>query len=282
MQSKSLIQPYELLGVATNSTVKEVRKAYHQLALFCHPDQGGDPNDMRMVQTAYEWVMAQISKVNTEYTYEIAQQEFDDFVAAQDKHIAHLPSFTDVLMESHGLNEKAMRDWYARTGKDPEYYIWFTRFLWQELIYFPDQHKQRKEEDAFEYVYERLEESLQSITKMSVPHGYGSYTHGHTEQTRDGDMDTPLQTFPSKQLIIYTEQQPFMPRTDGFTDIHLRPQMDDYGTSCASLQGYDYSMAFTNQDPNLEKELEEVCSMFTNRTDLDDALAKAQKERANT
>lgn len=273
MEYKSLIQPYELLGVATTSTLKEVRKAYHHLALFCHPDQGGDPKDMRMVQAAYEWITAQISKVNTDYTYEIAQQEFDDFVAAQNKHNTHLPSITDVLMESNGLNEKEMRDWYAKTEKGPEYYEWFQRFLWQQLMVFQEHnHDERIGDDVFERAYQRLEESLQSMTKMSVPHGYGSYA---AEQP----SDAPLQTFPSKQLIIYTEQQPFTQRTNTFTDIHLRPQMDDYSTSCASLDGYDYSLAFTNQDPCLEKELEEVCSMFSSKISVDEALVQAQKER---
>lgn len=272
MECKTLIQPYELLGVATNSTVKEVRKAYYQLALLCHPDKGGDPKDMRMIQTAYEWIMAQISDVDVDYTYEIAQQEFDDFVAAQNKNAAELPSFTEVLMESNGLNEKQIQDWYAKTGKDPEQYIWFQRFLWQELLPLPYHHEEkRKNEECFEHAYERLMESLHGMTQMSVPHGYGSYT--------DQPPDAPLQTFPSKQLIIYTEQQPFTQRTDTFTDIHLRPKMDDYSTSCASLDGYDYSLAFTNQDPCLEKELEEVCSMFASKTSVDEALAQAQKER---
>lgn len=269
---KSLIQPYELLGVATNSTVKDVRKAYYQLALLCHPDKGGNPEDMRMIQTAYEWIMAQISSIDIEYTYEKAQQEFDDFVAAQNKNAASLPSFTDVLMESNGLNEKEIREWYMSTGKDANHYVWFQRFLWQELLPHPHFQESSRLECA-ERAYQRLMESLQSMTQMSVPHGYGSYTNHSQDETIN------IEHFPSKQLIIYTEQQPFVQRTDTYTDIHLRPQMDDYSTSCASLQGYDYSLAFTNQDPSLEKELEEVCNMFVHTTNIDDALVQLQKKR---
>lgn len=263
---KSLIQPYELLGVATNSTPKEVRKAYYQLALLCHPDKGGDPKDMHMIHYAYEWVMKQIEGVDTSYTYEKAQQEFDDFIAAQNKQASSLPSFTDILLESNGLNEKCIQDWYTSCGKDAEHYTWFQRFLWQELLQSCDW----KRASIFEHAYQKMMESLRGITKMSVTHGYGSFTE---------TLDTPQQTFPTKQLIVYTEQTPFSSRTDTYTDIHVPNQMDDYSTACASLHGYDYSLAFTNQEPTLENELSDVCAAFADKASILDRLGQMEKER---
>ena len=39
----SLIDPYNLLGVTINSSPKEVKQAYYNLALLCHPDKSNTP-----------------------------------------------------------------------------------------------------------------------------------------------------------------------------------------------------------------------------------------------
>ena len=49
ISEKSLINPYELLGVNINSCLKEVRKSYYNFAKICHPDKGGDKKDMYIV-----------------------------------------------------------------------------------------------------------------------------------------------------------------------------------------------------------------------------------------
>jgi curved DNA-binding protein CbpA len=51
---KTSIQPYELLGVTMKSSLNDVRKAYYQLALLCHPDKGGNPQDMQLLHSAYK------------------------------------------------------------------------------------------------------------------------------------------------------------------------------------------------------------------------------------
>ena len=58
--SKSLINPFELLGITEKSTVKEARKAYYQLALLCHPDCGGHEESMKVLVNAYQFVEQQI------------------------------------------------------------------------------------------------------------------------------------------------------------------------------------------------------------------------------
>jgi len=45
---------YKILGVNKNESKKEIKKAYHKLAMKHHPDKGGDPNKFKELTTAFE------------------------------------------------------------------------------------------------------------------------------------------------------------------------------------------------------------------------------------
>jgi hypothetical protein len=45
---------YQVLGVKQNASMKEIQKAYRKLALFSHPDRGGDTDTMGVLNEAYE------------------------------------------------------------------------------------------------------------------------------------------------------------------------------------------------------------------------------------
>lgn len=40
---------YEILGLDTDATSEEIKKAYRKRALECHPDKGGDAEEVRSV-----------------------------------------------------------------------------------------------------------------------------------------------------------------------------------------------------------------------------------------
>lgn len=96
----STVDPYGLLGVTHASTCQEVRRAYYQLALHAHPDKGGSPAQMRVVQAAYEYVSRQVAGVNRTRSYEDAEAAFAAFLAAQRREV---PCFMDVHAEAFDL-----------------------------------------------------------------------------------------------------------------------------------------------------------------------------------
>lgn len=49
------MNPYEVLGVAPDAKVDEIRRAYRSRAMECHPDrEGGDETEFKKLQEAYD------------------------------------------------------------------------------------------------------------------------------------------------------------------------------------------------------------------------------------
>jgi hypothetical protein len=93
----NLLNPYSLLGVTTNSSLNELKKQYYSLALMCHPDKGGNKNDMIIIKNAYNYIKPQLEQ-NHNKTYEDLEQEFEDFCKIQTEKVG---SFSEVYEESH-------------------------------------------------------------------------------------------------------------------------------------------------------------------------------------
>ena len=46
--------PYEVLGIQRNASDSEIKKAYRKLAMVHHPDKGGNPEQFKEIQNAYD------------------------------------------------------------------------------------------------------------------------------------------------------------------------------------------------------------------------------------
>ena len=45
---------YKILGVQSNSNADDIKKSYRKLSLKHHPDRGGDANDFKKINEAYQ------------------------------------------------------------------------------------------------------------------------------------------------------------------------------------------------------------------------------------
>ena len=92
------MDPFSLLGVTPNSTIEECRKNYYSLALICHPDKGGNPNDMLVLHNSYKYVLEQLefTKKHQKTILEIEQSFHEYMKTNQEK----APSYYDIWMNS--------------------------------------------------------------------------------------------------------------------------------------------------------------------------------------
>ena len=88
------INPYLLFGLSSRSTIKDLRKAYYEFSLCCHPDKGGNTLEMNIVHKAYLYIKEQLENCRQEKTYEELEQDFEDFCKTQET--TKSPSFRDI------------------------------------------------------------------------------------------------------------------------------------------------------------------------------------------
>lgn len=62
---------YDVLGVPRDASVAEIRRAYREKARLYHPDLGGDPETMKLLNIAYET----LTRRRTEYDRALAAAE---------------------------------------------------------------------------------------------------------------------------------------------------------------------------------------------------------------
>ncbi len=101
-QEHNLINPYEFLGFDSknpNISMNELKSTYYQLALICHPDRGGNTNDMLVLQNAYLYIKKQIElKDEKATTFEEIEKEFKDFINEQN---STCPPFGKIYDDTH-------------------------------------------------------------------------------------------------------------------------------------------------------------------------------------
>jgi len=93
----NLINPYNLLGVTINSSIKDIRKSYYKLSLICHPDKGGNKDDMNIIHNAYLYVINQIKFSEEKDTLENIENDFKNFYNINK---SDLPPFYEIWKKS--------------------------------------------------------------------------------------------------------------------------------------------------------------------------------------
>jgi hypothetical protein len=97
---------YNMLGVKPTSSLKEVKKAYIDMARMCHPDKGGNADDMRILKDSYDWICVQLQQVSLEAskgTYEEREADYQTYMEKQKEERLNtpLPTMTEIEQSVH-------------------------------------------------------------------------------------------------------------------------------------------------------------------------------------
>lgn len=270
MSSKVMINPFELLGLNANTcTLSDVRKAYFELALLCHPDKGGSVNDMLLLQSAYTWIKEQLQVVkdnsqlshdDIENLYEAYKNEFP---------MSKVPNFISVASDALNYN-KADFDDLCVTHDVPEewrsaLYEAILLRLYSRMKVGDDGTLQIPEDltqNLWLIVKEEIEEHLPRFMALSnangldenegassIQHGYGSMM----DKLPMRDVSAPITTsFGKREVILYKE--PTHASGDALISnaIKAPKKLDDYSVFTNNASMYDYRKAFEEQDNDNE------------------------------
>lgn len=228
--SASLINPYELLGLKTNSNVSQLKKNYYHLSLLTHPDKGGSQDDFHTVHLAYQYIKEQLENIKDD-TYEDLEEQFSDFCEAQK--LIPKPTFYEVSLEAN--------DWLN------EFNTKFNESLKSEIEELSNPFS-----DGYGSLMDPSEISLDSLpldlnTEMEFP------TEKDFEEHRGFEGE----------IVEYKEPE-LLPNFVKFLPLDKK-QIDDFSLLDGNIQGSDYKIAHTRLLPdatseNLEEKIKKLGS----------------------
>lgn len=252
------IQPYELLGLTHKSSLNDLRKSYYRLAMMCHPDKGGNPDDMIMIHTAYKWIEEQLASIisREHQEYEAAQKSFDDFVKEQEG-TKVIPSMMDISLAACGYTQDDIATWFNdHAPKNMQIapdnmssaFSWFLQTVLRDIYLASLQEKEVTFDDVCQNALIGICNSWETLQPASIADGYGIYMSN--DRIDDEDVyKKDVTSLGRKEVVIYKEQDPFKRGSLG-TSIMMPTSLDNYSITEGKLLGCDYRDAYADDYEN--------------------------------
>tara|TARA_B100000242_G_scaffold289401_1_gene259171 strand:- start:338 stop:1096 length:759 start_codon:yes stop_codon:yes gene_type:complete len=234
MNKSSLINPYSLLGVNVDSNLSELKKNYYNMSLLCHPDKGGNDNDMFIVNKAYNYIKKQLENANQKNaTYEELEDAFNQFCKEQTD---ETPSFSQIYEETNDwikeFNQKFERDLNLNDITENDNVNPYEN----NLFGFNHGYGQLMDDSLYANNSEELDNYNQSEEENLENTVINYETKENTDTTN---------TF-KKDIIEYLEPEPI---PDTITHFPLNIEtIDDYSSLTGDLKMSDYYRTFTDCD----------------------------------
>jgi hypothetical protein len=197
------LNPYEFLGLTPNSSLDELKKSYHELALLIHPDKGGSSEEMHILNTAYIWIKSQLVFVDSRLhkDYESIQIEFDEFIKKQDN--IKPPPLTNILAELIGFEYTKFSelyditlDQYRNISKSNLNYMINNKKFMYSFIYFGIHSrfmKNNKISVSNEELWDYVKSELKYYCTSNSPLDYDTIIPAAIQHGYENDMDPSLQ-----------------------------------------------------------------------------------------
>lgn len=248
------INPIELFGLNfKNLNEKDLKKKYYELALLCHPDKGGNKDEMIIIQKSYEYIKKQIDNCKNIPSYEQSEEDFESFCKLQESQI---PDFLEIFKESDDykrniefnkkfeeLKKKRLIDNFKIESDEPEPEEPEAEGLEPEGLELEEPEKQNINENLFEKGYGeymiKSEYNKDNIT-------YNSIIKDLNKQEKEKNI-IKLSAFPNilkNELTIYKPLETNQIGCGSEQRFDLK-NIDDFSTNINNYNLSDYKNAFT-------------------------------------
>jgi len=200
----NLLNPYNLLGVTSNSSLTTLKKNYYNLALLCHPDKGGNNKDMNVLSLAYQYIKKQLENIN-ETTYEKLEEEFEIFCKNQKSEKP--PPFGQIYEETN--------DWINEFNKE------FDNKL----------------------AVDNINENPYTLDNNPLKNGYGNIMDKSDINEEYEPVENVETNKKFKQEIVEYEDPKYLPDTITCFPLNGE-KIDDYSGNINKIRMNDYKKAF--------------------------------------
>lgn len=204
-----VINPYHLFGLTTSSTLTDLKKSYYELSLICHPDRGGDKDQMITVHNSYLYLKEQLKNHNHQdlsETYQDLEQQFQDFCQHQTQ---ELPEFSTIYDENNDFIQKFNTQFENR-----------------------HQHLEQHQIDPFQDGYSSLMETSESHSNINPQYPLS-------------DCKQQVSNHFQQQLIEYQEPQTLPNNYGEFLNFNVS-KIDDFSHQTNNLGMTDYFKAHSH------------------------------------
>jgi len=254
-----MINPYNLLGVNYKTPLKDIKKAYYNMALLLHPDKGGSPDEMIILQNSYNWIKSKLEIIDErgDKTIEEAEEQFKAFL--DDQESKRPPRINTIFAESIGFCYDDFFKKYESIENDlknsmtmPIIYDLilaelYNRSLKPESENYDDEMWWKIIDLQVEIILNNNnKEPDTTICYASVQHGYGD-SMIHKEEAE-------IIKFEKLDIKVYQEPESiFLPSQSVAQSVDTISKLDDYTLKTQHLYMCDYKKAYTELE-NPEKD----------------------------
>lgn len=222
-----IINPYALFGLNENSKMTDLKKAYYTMSLLCHPDKGGNSEQMDTIVKAYKYIREQFENSNTRNkTYEELEKDFADFCKTQENEI---PKFSNIYTETN--------EWIDEFNKEFIQKIYSEK---NEILPYENDNNNHYEYDPF-----------------NINNGYGNMMDKSEYQNKDLDIEQEIKNKSydnkdieqsmykfNKEIMIYEEP---VPAPDYLDDKFPLDNKDIKNFSSKGMIDYEEALSEPNQ-----------------------------------
>ena len=224
----SQLNPFEFLGLNLTSSLSDLKKRYYELSLLCHPDRGGNKDDMITLHNCYLYVKTHLENIdpnNISETYLKLEKEFEIFCRTQQEQ--QVPSFHQIYQENN--------DFIQQFNQYFENSLKITQSDDQESISNYDQPFKNGYQDMMEI----SDYHQQDVSNFELK----EYKYSET------DSQIPIQNNIQQPIIIYQEPTS-LPDNYGIFQHLNNNKITDFSYNSEQINMTDYQKAFNDYYQN--------------------------------
>ena len=129
----SKFNPYKILSLSKNYTLKQLKKSYKVMAMKTHPDRGGDPRVFKIITKSYMFLLNEYKRKNNSHGYNELQKDSQKWMETQtsgentamnmENGKFNINKFNQIYSENrlNSVDDVGYGDWISSSKMDDDY-----------------------------------------------------------------------------------------------------------------------------------------------------------------